>query len=64
MPGGLIFGTLFYSAVWLIPLVCIPALRRHLRLGRGHCPACNYDLRADFAAGCPECGWNREPAKT
>ncbi|MDY7110541.1 MAG: hypothetical protein SYC29_18065 [Planctomycetota bacterium] len=35
--------------------------RRHLLQERGLCPSCGYDLRGDFAAGCPECGWNRPP---
>jgi hypothetical protein len=26
---------------------------------RGFCPQCEYDLRGQLAAGCPECGWNR-----
>jgi hypothetical protein len=30
---------------------------------RGRCLTCGYDLRGDFAAGCPECGWNRKEAK-
>jgi hypothetical protein len=27
---------------------------------RGRCPECQYDLRGDVGAGCPECGWGRE----
>jgi len=30
---------------------------RRLRLGQ--CVHCGYNLRHNFAAGCPECGWNR-----
>lgn len=26
---------------------------------RGRCPKCKYELRGDYAHGCPECGWNR-----
>lgn len=36
-------------------------LRRNWRLRWGHCPLCNYDLRGDTPAGCPECGWGRHP---
>lgn len=31
------------------------AMRR--RLGRGHCPTCDYDLRGCSGHSCPECGW-------
>ena len=27
---------------------------------QGRCFACGYDLRGDYAGGCPECGWNRK----
>ena len=37
--------------------------REKRRMRRGLCPLCNYDLRGDLAAGCPECGWNREDTK-
>jgi hypothetical protein len=26
------------------------------------CPKCQYDLRGEIVAGCPECGWRREEA--
>jgi hypothetical protein len=32
------------------------------RARRGCCLRCGYDLRFDLAAGCPECGWRRDPA--
>jgi hypothetical protein len=32
-----------------------PYLRRRRRLSRGHCPVCDYDLRAN-QGHCPECG--------
>jgi hypothetical protein len=25
----------------------------------GRCPVCQYDLRGQATAGCPECGWGR-----
>jgi hypothetical protein len=34
-------------------------VRESLRLRRGQCMRCGYDLRFDLAAGCPECGWRR-----
>lgn len=35
------------------------SIRNRARVARGACPCCNYVLHGDFAAGCPECGWNR-----
>jgi hypothetical protein len=34
-------------------------VRESLRLRRGCCMRCGYDLRFDLARGCPECGWRR-----
>ena len=60
--SGFLFNTLFYAVIlWLLipgPFV----LRRHVRMKRGVCPKCGYDLRgAPSGGGCPECGWNRQP---
>lgn len=55
---GLALNTTFY-ALLLTPLVLFAPARRHLRLRRGRCPRCAYDLRGNLASGCPECGWNR-----
>ena len=56
---GFAINTLFYATIlWLLvpgPFV----LRRFLRVRRGLCVACGYDLRGDFSQGCPECGWQR-----
>jgi hypothetical protein len=59
---GFIVNTLFYGALlWLLipgPFV----LRRVIRIKRGLCPKCGYDLRRaapEAGIGCPECGWNR-----
>ena len=27
------------------------------RMDLGYCPRCGYDLKRDFSARCPECGW-------
>ncbi|MDY7109872.1 MAG: hypothetical protein SYC29_14665 [Planctomycetota bacterium] len=67
---GFITNTLLYAIVlWLS--ICIPrVIRALIRIFRGRCPNCGYDLRGappEFGAGggCPECGWNRElEAKT
>ena len=66
---GFAINTLFYAIIlWLLipgPFV----LRRVIRIKRGRCPKCGYDLRGappevGAGAGCPECGWKRgsEPA--
>jgi len=39
----------------------VPLLRHAVRARRGLCHRCGYDLRADFATGCPECGWRQPP---
>jgi hypothetical protein len=66
---GFVVDTLFYAVIlWLLipgPFV----LRRVIRIKRGRCPKCGYDLRgqppevgAAPGRGCPECGWKREGA--
>ena len=61
---GFLVNTLFYAAIlWLLipgPFV----LRRLIRMKRGRCPKCGYDFRGKHDAGCPECGWNRQPEAT
>ncbi len=59
---ALALDTLFWGAIWM-GLILIPlATRRARRRKKGLCPECAYDLRGDLTPGCPECGWNREPA--
>jgi hypothetical protein len=68
---GFLVNTVLY-ALLLFPLVQIPSgMRRHIRRKRGRCPKCGYDLRGQppetgpaAGAGCPECGWNRQPEAT
>ena len=57
--SGFAINTIFYAAVlWLLTLGPFAA-RRMIRRKRGLCIKCGYDLRDDFSAGCPECGWRR-----
>jgi hypothetical protein len=57
IPMGLALDTLVWAMPWWLGLFGVRSLRRHLRLRRNHCPACDYDLRATPASSpCPECG--------
>ena len=60
---GFVVNTVFYASIFWLAFRGPPVLRRHLRRKRGRCIRCGYDLRGEYAAGCPECGWNREEAK-
>ena len=61
---GFAINTVFYAAIlWLLTLSPFTA-RRMIRRKRGHCLKCGYDLRGDYSAGCPECGWRREEKDT
>ncbi len=54
---GLLLNTLFYATLFSTPYL-LRQTRRHLRLRRGHCPRCDYNLLNDFTNPCPECGHN------
>ncbi len=57
---GLVINTIFYAALlWLITLGQFTA-RRMIRVKRGLCLKCGYDLRGTSGGGCPECGWRRD----
>lgn len=56
---GFLLDMLFYAVIWVCVFFALRATRQTLRTRRGLCPMCGYDLRGDFDAGCPECGWNR-----
>jgi hypothetical protein len=64
---GLMFNILFFALIaasvyWLLnrPRRLVMEL---LRMRRGCCIACGYELDFDFKSGCPECGWRREHAE-
>ena len=59
---GFVVNSLFYAGVLCLLMCGSFALRRFMRRKRGLCVACGYELRGDFSAGCPECGWQREVA--
>lgn len=52
-------NTATYSAGGVTAMVLGGMLRSWFLRRRGCCVVCAYDLRGDFAAGCPECGWNK-----
>ncbi|HEV8604544.1 MAG TPA: hypothetical protein VGQ99_04215 [Tepidisphaeraceae bacterium] len=60
---GLLFNSLFYAlfaslAYWLLTKPRRFAVEL-LRMRRGCCISCGYELDFDFRSGCPECGWRR-----
>jgi hypothetical protein len=54
---GLVLNTLLFAGLLWLTLTGLPSARRALRIRRGRCPKCAYDLRG-LAPGspCPECG--------
>jgi hypothetical protein len=58
---GFVVDTVFYAVLLWLAFIGARHGRRYLRLKRGLCPMCKYDLRGAPGSGCPECGWGREP---
>jgi len=58
--SGLIINTIIYAAIIWVMMFIASIMQQHRRFKKGHCPKCNYELRSDYSAGCPECGWGRE----
>lgn len=56
---GAAVDTATFGAIWSIVLFASGRLRRRLRVHRGLCPRCAYDLKDQRNSGCPECGWMR-----
>ena len=57
--SGMIVNELFYALLLATTFAGWRYGRRGIRRYRGHCPRCDYDLRGNSGAGCPECGWKR-----
>ena len=57
---GFAIDSLLFAAVWS-PVFLFKPGRGWLRIRRGRCPRCGYELGASggVGAGCPECGWGR-----
>lgn len=61
---GLVANTVICGGVFFL-LFFGPGLSRQvIWRRRGACLTCGYLLRGDYAAGCPECGWNRKATET
>jgi len=61
---GFVIDTLFYGVIWFGVPFGFTSAKRFIRIKRGRCPRCGYDLRGNLEAGCSECGWNRETASS
>lgn len=57
--GGLLINTIFFAMCWAVLLFGPGAFRRGRRRARGLCIVCAYDLKHNYAGGCPECGCGR-----
>jgi len=56
---GLVIDSEIFAITWWIVLFSPAVIRRARRRKHCWCVRCGYDLRDNFDAGCPECGWNR-----
>ena len=57
---GFASNTVFFTAITFLITIVPKIVGRHVRFKRKCCLVCGYDLRGDFSAGCPECGWQRK----
>lgn len=64
--SGVFFNTLVFATLWLVVLYVPSVLNLIIRVARGYCLRCGYDLCHDLRSGCSECGWRRHnsPAST
>jgi hypothetical protein len=62
---GFAINTALYSTVWWLllfaPLPLFRAARRRLRVSRGMCASCAYNLKGSPEGPCPECGHAPSP---
>ena len=58
--NSLLIGALTLPVLMLVaPIARAVGARRRMRMWRGRCPGCGYDLQRRFEHGCSECGWRR-----
>jgi hypothetical protein len=55
-PLGFSLDAILFAAIFATLFIAPSRLRRSLRLRRGLCPACAYDLAGITTGVCPECG--------
>lgn len=56
-------GAIMFLILYGVLVYPLRPVRRVLRMQRGCCPACGYDLHFNFASGCSECGMLRGTAR-
>jgi len=54
--SGLLANVAIFSAMWLLLFRGVRVWKRVLRVRKGVCVACRYDLRGSVSGMCPECG--------
>ncbi|MCH8823339.1 MAG: hypothetical protein IH984_07510 [Planctomycetes bacterium] len=56
---GFATNTILYAAILWTFILGPFSVRRMIRIKRGLCIKCGYDLRGTSGEDCPECGWGR-----
>lgn len=56
---GLLASILFWEVILICCWFMLRSCQHYIRFKKGVCRLCGYNLRGDFSAGCPECGWGR-----
>jgi hypothetical protein len=53
---GFAINTIFYAAILWLLWIALGRARRFIRVRRGRCPACGYQIAAGVGPVCSECG--------
>ncbi len=56
IPAGIVVNTIFWGVLWFAFVGIARGMRGRLRVSRGRCYRCAYDLRGAEHEVCPECG--------
>lgn len=57
--SGFLLNTIIFATVPVLIIYSLFWIRSLVRIRRGCCPRCGYNLAALTTSGCPECGWRR-----